>query len=132
MRVMTTFPDNTSSNYAITLPQPIEIQGPYEVALAEIMYSHAWNNILSTEDYFDLVEHDRPHNPPVYLKILTGSYASVNLLVREMNALFKTLKIDLVFYYSSISKRVSILGRGGYSHKFKAPLAYMLGFEPGE
>lgn len=93
-----TFPDNTSSNYTITLSQPIELQGPYEVALAEIMYRHAWNNIVSTEDYFDLIEHDCPHNPLVYLKILTGNYASVNLLVRKMNALFKTLKIDLFFF----------------------------------
>lgn len=93
-----TFPDNTSSNYTITLSQPIELQGPYEVALAEIMYRHAWNNIVSTEEYFDLIEHDCPHNPLVYLKILTGNYTSVNLLVRKMNALFKTLKIDLFFF----------------------------------
>lgn len=58
----------------------------------------AWNNIVSTEDYFDLIEHDCSHNPLVYLKILTGNYASVNLLVRKMNALFKTLKIDLFFF----------------------------------
>lgn len=126
------FPDNDGSNYTVTLSQPIELQGPYEVALAEISYCHTWNNIVSVEDSFDLRNHSHPNDPPTYLKIPTGNYESVDLLVREINALFKSVKIELILHYSSITKRVAILGPGGFSLKFKAPLAYMLGFEPDE
>lgn len=126
------FPNNDSSNYTISLSHPIELQGPYEVALAEIMYCHTWNNIQSTEGGYEILDHTYPTNPPIYLKIPTGNYESIELIVKEMNALFKTVRIDITLYYNSINKRISILGNAKYSLKFDAPLAYMLGFEPGE
>lgn len=126
------FPDNDSSNYTITLSKPIELQGSYEVALAEIMYCNTWNNIQTSENGFHVIEKEHPYNPPVYLKIPTGHYESVDVIVREINAMCKSVSIDLVLYYSAINKRITIVGSGKYSVKFNAPLAYMLGFEPGE
>ena len=126
------FPDNNSSNYMITLSKPIELHGAYEVALAEIMYCQTWNNIISLEDTFDVIDHTAPRNPPIYLKIPTGNYETVVQIVQELNSLFKQVKIDLVLYYSAINKRISIFGTDRYSIKFKAPLAYMLGFEHNE
>lgn len=106
------------------------------MALAEIMYGHTWNNIHSEEDTFDVVQHDLQRDPktelreaPIQLRIPTGNYETVQEVTKELNALFKKSKIDLILYYSSINKRVSILGPVGYSLRFKAPLAYMLGFE---
>ena len=90
------FPDNNSSNYTITLSCPIELQGAYEVALAEIMYCQTWNNIISLEDNFDALDHTIPTNAPIYLKIATGNYESIEQLVKEINRLFKEVKIEII------------------------------------
>lgn len=124
------FPENDSSNYTITLSQPIELQGPYEVALAEIMYCHTSNNIDTDEESFDLRDNTRPQDPIMRMKLFTGNYESIEILTREINALFKQQRIDLILHYSSIHKRVTILGHDKFSLRFKPPIAYMLGFEP--
>lgn len=125
------FPDNNSTNFTITLSQPIELQGSYEVALAEIMYCNTWNNIETSENGFEIIDHSNLKDPPLYLKIATGSYESIELIVREMNAVLKSSRIDLMLYYSSINKRISILGTDRYSIKLSARLCYILGFEDG-
>lgn len=131
------FPENDSSNYTITLSQPIELQGPYEVALAEISYCHTWNNIVFEENSFDVVQHNLQSNPttplkepPIQLRIPTGNYESVAELLKEINSLLKKSKIDVILHYSPIAKKVYILGPSGHSLRFHAPLAYMLGFHP--
>lgn len=124
------FPDNNSSNYTITLSQPIELQGPYEVALAEIMYCHTCNNLDTDEESFDLKDKSRPQDPIMHLKLFTGNYESIEILVREINGIFKQNRIDLLLHYSSINKRITILGDHKFSLRFKPPLAYMMGFEP--
>ena len=100
------YPDNNNSSYTVQLSQPIELVGPYEVALAEIMYCATWNNIVSLEDYF-VVKHDaRPELPPTYCKIPSGNYETIEELVKEMNAILKKLNITVIVYYSPIKKKL--------------------------
>lgn len=39
------FPNNTTANFRVRLPQKIALDGDWEVALVEIMYPHSWNNV---------------------------------------------------------------------------------------
>ncbi|WP_150149506.1 hypothetical protein [Candidatus Enterovibrio escicola] len=124
------FPENTSSDYTITLSQPIELNGPYEVALAEIMYCHTWNNIVSLECTYDVMDHSKKDQPAIYQKIKTGHYESIPQMVKEMNLMFQAAALGIQIRYNHILKRVSVYAGANYSIKLKAPMAYMLGFEP--
>ncbi len=42
---------NTCSNFSTHLPQKLNLQGRWEVALAEIQYPFSWNNIGGSGDY---------------------------------------------------------------------------------
>lgn len=126
------FPDNNSSDFTTMLSQPIELQGLYEVALAEIMYCHTWNNIVSLECTYDILDHDVEGKPPIYQKIKTGYYESVQQIVKEMNDVFTRSGLNISISYNSILKRVVVHSTKRFSLKLKAPIAYMLGFEPDE
>ena len=43
------FPDNTVTEFKVKLPKVIELQGMYEVGLAEISYPNNWNNIPAAD-----------------------------------------------------------------------------------
>lgn len=124
------FPDNTSSDYTITLSQPIDLKGPYEVALAEILYCHTWNNIVSLEDSYDVMDHSKPTLPPIYQKIKTGHYDNIPMLLKEMNLMFQAAKLNIQIQYNPILKKVIVNASDKYSLRLRAPLAYMLGFKP--
>ena len=39
------FPDNKTSNFVTKLPRTLQLDGEWEVVLAEIDYPHTWYNI---------------------------------------------------------------------------------------
>lgn len=40
---------NTLTNYRTTLPSPLDLNGEWEVALVELMYTKSWFNFPKTE-----------------------------------------------------------------------------------
>jgi hypothetical protein len=38
-------PDNTLTNFTTRLPQMMDLDGSWEIGLAEIQYPHSWYNI---------------------------------------------------------------------------------------
>ena len=42
------FPDNKTSNFLTKLPRTLQLDGEWEVGVAEIDYLHAWYNIHET------------------------------------------------------------------------------------
>ncbi|MCP4259267.1 MAG: hypothetical protein GY774_17420 [Planctomycetes bacterium] len=42
---------NTTANFSVHLPQKLNLQGRWEVALVEIQYPFSWNNIGGSGDY---------------------------------------------------------------------------------
>ncbi|KAG2455638.1 GBRB2 protein, partial [Polypterus senegalus] len=75
------FPNNTIAEFTIKLAAPIELQGPWEVALAEIQYPHKWNTL------------DKPDNNFIVLSlrivkfytIPVGYYSSLEKVTSKMN-----------------------------------------------
>ena len=39
------FPNNTLTEYRVGLPQTINLEGDWEVALTEVHYPQSWNNV---------------------------------------------------------------------------------------
>ena len=111
------YPENNNSDFTISLSQPIELIGEYEVALAEISYTNSTYNIYSLEDSYDVLDKDQPSLPPIYQKIKTGKYDSVEKLVDAMNDGFTTTGLDIQLVYSDVKKRVCFDGSERYSLK---------------
>ena len=44
------FPNNTLTEYTTHLAKEIKLQGEWEVGLAEIQYTHEWENIRETDE----------------------------------------------------------------------------------
>ena len=55
------FKNNTSSSYQVDLAQHIDLEGPWEVALAEISYPHTWFNVPIDAGFFDWREKPKEH-----------------------------------------------------------------------
>ncbi|KAJ8042584.1 hypothetical protein HOLleu_09369 [Holothuria leucospilota] len=45
------YPDNTLTHFRVKLPQPITLEGQWEVGLAEIVYPHQWYNLDEESTY---------------------------------------------------------------------------------
>lgn len=43
-----TSPENRTGNFSVHLPNNLDLQGKWEVALSEIQYPHSWNNMHGT------------------------------------------------------------------------------------
>ena len=43
------FPDNKTSNFVTKLPRTLQLDGEWEVGLAEIVYPHTWYNTYVKE-----------------------------------------------------------------------------------
>jgi len=46
---MNYYSNNTLTTYTTKLPQPLELEGSWEVVLAEIQYPHTWYNVKGRE-----------------------------------------------------------------------------------
>jgi hypothetical protein len=43
------FPNNTLTHFTTRLPQMMDLDGSWEIGLAEIQYQHSWYNIKKGE-----------------------------------------------------------------------------------
>ena len=53
---MVYFPDNNASHFFTMLPQPQELDGEYEVGLAEIQFTNSYQNVRENTVYFEYEE----------------------------------------------------------------------------
>lgn len=124
-----TYPDNEIGNYTISLAQPIHLEGQWEVALAEIFYTHSWNDVDQSQARFWVLNHLKVDEGATLLKVPTGHYEDINILTQEINTELKTADIDLEFKFDSVKKRISVRGSNSYSVRFEGALAHILGYE---
>ena len=122
---LTFYPDNNASHFVTKLPQTQELDGDYEVGLAEIQYSNSYQNVLKDEVYFDYEVKDKPLDTKniIGLKhekrvnVPEGLYESNKYFVAVLNRLATSTLSDfakpktkpvLKFYYNQATRRVSI------------------------
>ncbi len=100
------FPGNTTSEYRVKLPYPIELQGDWEVALVEIQYPHSHDNIVATASDIAKMEEncflinlppakELPVGMVLKFAISPGTYDTVQGLIENIHESLKNWDIDL-------------------------------------
>ena len=80
------FPDNTLSSFTNFLPEQVNLEGQWEVAISEISYSSMYQNITEGKfKFFDekLSKSTSTYNPE------SGLYTSITDIVEAMNTLIQ-------------------------------------------
>ncbi len=77
---MDSYPSNTVSHYTTKLPQRLNLEGDWEVALVEIQIPQTWNNVDASNDNFQITyagQRKRVMIPHGYYECLPD-YTTVN------------------------------------------------------
>ena len=123
---MVFFPDNNASHFVTKLPQPQELDGEYEVGLAELQFSNSYQNILKDEVYFSYMHFETIENESrtiAHTKILgqqkvyvpEGLYESNTYLIIVLNNLVSTRLPKLSerpvvkFKYNKATRKVTVI-----------------------
>ena len=80
------FPDNTLSSFANFLPEQVNLEGKWEVAISEMSYPSMYQNI--TEGYFEFFDEKLSKSTSTY-NLEPGLYTSITDIVEAMNTLIQ-------------------------------------------
>ena len=80
------FPDNTLSSFTNFLPEQLNLEGQWEVAILEISYPSMYQNI--TEGKFKFFDEKLSKSTPTY-NLELGLYTSITYIVEAMNRLIQ-------------------------------------------
>ena len=78
------YPDNTLSSFTNFLPEQVELQGQWEVAISEISYPSMYQNV--TEGKFQFYD-EKWSKSTEYYYLSPGLYHSINDIIEAMNKL---------------------------------------------
>lgn len=124
---MNFFPENKISHFITRLPAPLELKGEWEVGLVEFIYPHTWYNVNHSTN---LIGFDLNDGKLLARRIPPGFYETVPDILKAIAIPDMEKKIS--FYYSSITKRVTVNVQNNAKLILHNGLAQMLGFEPCE
>lgn len=116
------YPDNTLTHFRVKLPQPITLEGQWEVGLAEIVYPHQWYNLDEKSTYsYTSNGHQwwRKEIPPGYYRNEAGL---LNLLETNLGPMIR-------YTWDDKTGKVSINLRENVEVIYKGALAEILGFK---
>ena len=124
------FPDNKTSNFFIKLSRTLQLDGEWEVGLAEIVYPHTWYNICEGKNSVEIYAPDNFHLvfKTVEYSIQPGHYEKVQDVI---DALYKAGLANLtnvVLSYYGTSKRVTVKCGKRVVVKLRGDIAWMFGF----
>jgi len=128
---MQCYPDNTVARYTTKLANPIELEGDWEVGLAEISFPSAVENVLPGRCYYDLY-----FEGVFYLHVVlpAGNHRRVRSLLdtirKEQHKVVGLATPILEFSYTDA--RISMTIGHGFVVKFSLDLAHMLGLDGNE
>jgi hypothetical protein len=124
------YPDNTVAKYTIKLANRIELDGDWEVGLAEIIYPNSWYNMkeeIITECTYTIVR--SYETPDGYWNtehtLQAGYYQSPAQITKKCNSMFTRTR----FSYDDITKKFTILVRDKDKLNISKRLSIMLGFD---
>ena len=80
------FPENTLSSFTNFLPEQVNLEGQWEVAISEISYPSVYQNI--TEEYFNFFDRKVSKSTSTY-NLEHGLYTSITDIVEAMNTLLQ-------------------------------------------
>lgn len=124
---MNYYPDNTLTTYSTKLAQPLDLDGSWEVGLAEIQYPNSWYNIRKDEAWFTVQKRSEKIAVPIKLK--PGYYDIKRLLKVILN---KAENIGnkqwLIMLFDEVTHKVKMTLNTNYILSLSPGLQRFLGF----
>ena len=104
------FPDNKTSNFVTKLSRTLQLDGEWEVGLAEIVYPHTWCNIREGKNSVEIYAPDNlyPVFKTVEYSIQPGYYEKVQDVIDALYKAGLANLSDVVLSYDDTSKRVTV------------------------
>ena len=124
------FPDNKTSNFVTKLSRTLQLDGEWEVDLAEIDYPHTWYNIREGKNSVEIYAPDNLYLvfKTVEYSIQPGYYEKVQHVIDALcNAGLANLT-DVVLSSDDTSKRVTVKRGRRVIVKLRGDIARMFGF----
>ena len=124
------FPDNKTSNFVTKLSRTPQLDGEWEVGLAEIVYPHTWYNIREGKN---AVEIYAPDNLYLVFKtaefsIQPGYYGKVQDVIDALYKAGVSNLTDVVLSYDDTSERVTVKCGRRVVVKLRGDIARIFGF----
>ena len=99
------FPDNKTSNFETKLSRTPQLDGEWEVGLAEVNYSHTWCNIREGKNSVEIYV---PGKWFQEISIQPGYYEKVQDVIDALLKAGLDNATDVVLSYDGTSKRVNV------------------------
>lgn len=95
------FPENTTTCFTTELPQRIELQGRWEVALTEIQFPCSFLHIRDNEGIIRFIDIDENNKSVKAMRsqVPVGIYSSMRNIVAGVNFAAKSVDSHIVFHY---------------------------------
>ena len=124
------FPYNKTSNFVTKLSRTLQLDGEWEVGLAEIDYPHTWYNIREGKNSVEIYTPDKLYLvfKTVEYSIQPGYYEKVQDVIDALYKVGLASLTDVVFSYDDTSKRVTVKCGKRAVVKLGGDIARMFGF----
>ena len=124
------FPDNKTSNFVTKLSRTPQLDGEWEVGLAEIVYPHTWYNICEGKNSVEIYALDNLYLvfKTAEFSIRPGYYEKVQDVIDALYKAGISSLTDAVLSYDDTSKRVTVKCGRRIAVKLRGDIAKIFGF----
>ena len=119
------FPDNKTSNFVTKPPRTLQLDGKWEVGLAEIDYPHAWYNIHEGKNSAEIYVPDKWFQE---ISMQPGYYEKVQDVTDTLLKAGLANATDVVVSYDDTSKRVTVRCSKGTVLELRGGIGKMFGY----
>ena len=123
------YPDNKTSSYVTKLPKRLQLDGEWEVGLAEIKYPHTWYNIREGRNYIEISPPGSQHFDPI--EISPGYYKTTGSIASALHKKGLGNFTDVLLMYDDTSKRMTITCLSGSRLILRGDIAKTFGYKEG-
>lgn len=122
-----TFPLNTVANFKVQLPETISLEGDWEVALVEMLYTRTWSTIRGGVQQTFICD---PGTGGSETGLIDSGHDSVPDLVKASNDKMSTdTQAKIKFTYNRRTRKVTVDVKKGANVWFTGDIAASLGFD---
>ena len=118
------FPDNNTSNFVTKILRKLQLNGEWEVGLAEIDYPHTWYNIREGKNSLEIYVPDKWAQE---ISFQPGYYEKVQEMIDAFRKAGLANMTDVVVSYDDTSKRVTVRCAKGTVLELRGDIARMFG-----
>ena len=119
------FPDKKTSNFLTKLPRTLQLDGEWEVGLAEIDYPHTWYNVREGKNSVEIYVADKWFQEII---IQPGYYEKAQDVIDALLKAGLANATDVVVSHDDTSKRVTVRCAEGTVIELRGDIARMFSY----